>query len=107
MSARSGNIDKGMQISLRTGELFTQRRVSSQISLKLLLCFLMRFPINLLRRSLIPSVSTFLFHRKMLHVIPIPALSDNYMYLIIDEKTKQAAAVDPVEPEKVCRNARS
>ena len=31
----------------------------------------------------------------------IPALEDNYMYLIIDEETQQCAAVDPVEPEKV------
>ena len=31
----------------------------------------------------------------------IPALSDNYMYLLIDEKTKDCAVVDPVEPEKV------
>ena len=31
----------------------------------------------------------------------IPALDDNYMYLLIDEKTKDAAIVDPVEPEKV------
>ncbi|XP_046545916.1 hydroxyacylglutathione hydrolase, mitochondrial-like isoform X2 [Haliotis rubra] len=31
----------------------------------------------------------------------IPALEDNYMYLLIDEDTKQCAAVDPVEPEKI------
>ncbi|KAK7500779.1 hypothetical protein BaRGS_00008023 [Batillaria attramentaria] len=31
----------------------------------------------------------------------IPALEDNYMYLIIDEQTQECAAVDPVEPEKV------
>nr|CAB3251763.1 hydroxyacylglutathione hydrolase, mitochondrial-like [Phallusia mammillata] len=31
----------------------------------------------------------------------IPALEDNYMYLLIDEKTNQAAAVDPVEPDKI------
>ncbi len=31
----------------------------------------------------------------------IPALDDNYMYLLIDEKTKDAAIVDPVEPDKV------
>ena len=33
----------------------------------------------------------------------LPALSDNYMYLVIDKKTKQAAIVDPVEPEKVTK----
>ena len=31
----------------------------------------------------------------------VPAWTDNYMYLLIDDKTKQCAAVDPVEPEKV------
>lgn len=31
------------------------------------------------------------------------ALDDNYMYLIYDEKTKEAAVVDPVEPDKVLR----
>ena len=31
----------------------------------------------------------------------LPALSDNYMYLVIDKNTKQAAVVDPVEPDKV------
>ncbi|EDO47915.1 predicted protein [Nematostella vectensis] len=31
----------------------------------------------------------------------LPALSDNYMYLLVDPKTKEAAVVDPVEPEKV------
>ncbi|RWS15291.1 hydroxyacylglutathione hydrolase-like protein [Dinothrombium tinctorium] len=31
----------------------------------------------------------------------LPALSDNYMYLIVDETSKEAAIVDPVEPVKV------
>ncbi|KFM77441.1 Hydroxyacylglutathione hydrolase, mitochondrial, partial [Stegodyphus mimosarum] len=31
----------------------------------------------------------------------LSALDDNYMYLIIDEKTKKAGIVDPVEPKKV------
>lgn len=31
----------------------------------------------------------------------LPALTDNYMYLLIDEDTKEAAIVDPVEPVKV------
>ena len=31
----------------------------------------------------------------------IPALTDNYMYLLIDENSKECAAIDPVEPEKV------
>lgn len=33
----------------------------------------------------------------------MPALDDNYMYLIIDESTKEAAVVDPVEPKKVLK----
>ncbi|GFU16178.1 hydroxyacylglutathione hydrolase, mitochondrial [Nephila pilipes] len=33
------------------------------------------------------------------------ALDDNYMYLIIDEKTKKAAVVDPVEPKSVLKAA--
>lgn len=31
----------------------------------------------------------------------VPALSDNYMYLLIDEKSNTCAAVDPVEPKKL------
>ncbi|KAL0279631.1 UNVERIFIED_CONTAM: hypothetical protein PYX00_001144 [Menopon gallinae] len=31
----------------------------------------------------------------------LPALSDNYMYLLIDDETLQAAVVDPVEPDSV------
>eukprot|EP00112_Aurelia_sp_Birch-Aquarium-sp1_P017953 Seg4218.4 transcript_id=Seg4218.4/GoldUCD/mRNA.D3Y31 product="Hydroxyacylglutathione hydrolase mitochondrial" protein_id=Seg4218.4/GoldUCD/D3Y31 len=31
----------------------------------------------------------------------LPALDDNYMYLLIDEKTNDAAIIDPVEPAKV------
>ena len=31
----------------------------------------------------------------------VSALSDNYMYLLIDEETQECAVVDPVEPEKV------
>ncbi|KAA0067033.1 hydroxyacylglutathione hydrolase cytoplasmic [Cucumis melo var. makuwa] len=31
----------------------------------------------------------------------IRCLEDNYSYLIIDESTKEAAVVDPVEPEKI------
>lgn len=39
---------------------------------------------------------------KILHV---PCLEDNYSYIIIDEASKDAAAVDPVEPEKVLQVA--
>lgn len=39
---------------------------------------------------------------KILHV---PCLEDNYSYIIIDEISKEAAVVDPVEPEKVLQVA--
>jgi len=38
-----------------------------------------------------------------MRVIPVSALSDNYMYILIDEKTKVCAVVDPVEPEKLLK----
>ncbi|KAK2704004.1 hydroxyacylglutathione hydrolase, mitochondrial-like isoform X2 [Artemia franciscana] len=31
----------------------------------------------------------------------VPALKDNYMYLLVDKESGNAAAVDPVEPEKL------
>jgi len=31
----------------------------------------------------------------------LPALSDNYMYLLMDDTTRQAAIIDPVEPDTV------
>ena len=31
----------------------------------------------------------------------LPALSDNYMYLLVDTNTNKAAIVDPVEPDTV------
>ena len=30
-------------------------------------------------------------------VVPVPALEDNYMYVVIDEETKQCGVVDPVD----------
>ncbi|NP_001396525.1 hydroxyacylglutathione hydrolase, mitochondrial isoform 9 [Mus musculus] len=36
----------------------------------------------------------------------LPALTDNYMYLIIDEDTQEAAIVDPVQPQKVIEAAK-
>mmetsp|Transcript_16779 Transcript_16779/g.28322 ORF Transcript_16779/g.28322 Transcript_16779/m.28322 type:complete len:540 (+) Transcript_16779:297-1916(+) len=32
-------------------------------------------------------------------VVPVPILTDNYGYLIVDHATKQCAAVDPADPE--------
>lgn len=36
----------------------------------------------------------------------LPALQDNYMYMIICEETREAALVDPVEPDKCLKAAR-
>lgn len=38
-------------------------------------------------------------------IVPVPCLADNYAYLIVDESSGEAAAVDPVEPEKVLQAA--
>eukprot|EP00271_Cylindrocystis_brebissonii_P016368 TRINITY_DN3983_c0_g1_i1.p1 TRINITY_DN3983_c0_g1~~TRINITY_DN3983_c0_g1_i1.p1 ORF type:complete len:258 (+),score=79.20 TRINITY_DN3983_c0_g1_i1:208-981(+) len=40
-------------------------------------------------------------------IIPVPVLSDNYAYLLVDEASGSAAAVDPVEPEKVLAAAQA
>uniref|UniRef100_A0A8R1TTZ8 hydroxyacylglutathione hydrolase n=1 Tax=Onchocerca volvulus TaxID=6282 RepID=A0A8R1TTZ8_ONCVO len=48
----------------------------------------------------IKKISTTAVNRKM-KVLPIPALSDNYMYLLIDEKTNNAAIVDPVNLKSI------
>ncbi|KXN65673.1 hydroxyacylglutathione hydrolase [Conidiobolus coronatus NRRL 28638] len=37
-------------------------------------------------------------------VLPVACLEDNYSYLVLDEKTNQVFAVDPVEPEKVLKS---
>ncbi|KJH47899.1 hydroxyacylglutathione hydrolase [Dictyocaulus viviparus] len=38
---------------------------------------------------------------KMMKVVPVRALEDNYMYLVYSEKDLQGFAVDPVEPQKI------
>ncbi|BHF68143.1 hypothetical protein SprV_0301117300 [Sparganum proliferum] len=38
-----------------------------------------------------------------MRVVTIPALQDNYMYLVIDDSSKQCAAVDPVAPSTVLK----
>ncbi|KAI3990175.1 hypothetical protein MKX01_029153 [Papaver californicum] len=37
----------------------------------------------------------------MMEIVEIPCLEDNYSYLIIDETSKEAAVVDPVEPDEI------
>jgi len=36
-----------------------------------------------------------------MRVVPIPVNADNYQYLVMDERSKKAAIVDPVDVEKV------
>ncbi|XP_065846835.1 hydroxyacylglutathione hydrolase, mitochondrial-like [Oscarella lobularis] len=43
---------------------------------------------------------------RSMKIRPVPALQDNYMYLLIDEKTHKAAAIDPVEPENIISAAK-
>lgn len=63
------------------------------------------------RRGLGPALLGVLYHTDLrknltveqsaMKVEVLPALTDNYMYLIIDDDTKEAAIVDPVQPQKV------
>ncbi|XP_003417826.1 hydroxyacylglutathione hydrolase, mitochondrial isoform X1 [Loxodonta africana] len=63
------------------------------------------------RRGLGPALLGVLFHHTVrksmmveqaaMKVELLPALTDNYMYLVIDKDTKEAAIVDPVQPQKV------
>ncbi|KFH00219.1 hydroxyacylglutathione hydrolase [Toxoplasma gondii VAND] len=39
-------------------------------------------------------------------VMLVPTLSDNYAYLLVDRETKEAACVDPAEPQKVLAAAK-
>ncbi|VDN55795.1 unnamed protein product [Dracunculus medinensis] len=45
--------------------------------------------------------------RNMMRIVVLPALSDNYMYLLIDNTTKQAAIVDPVDVTKITKAVES
>lgn len=38
-------------------------------------------------------------------VIPVPVRSDNYAYLLVDEESKKAAAIDPYDLPKVAASA--
>ena len=40
-------------------------------------------------------------HLGKMRIKLIPALADNYMYLLIDDKTNSCALVDPVKPDDV------
>ncbi|OQR71345.1 hydroxyacylglutathione hydrolase [Tropilaelaps mercedesae] len=51
--------------------------------------------------GLAPESLEILLKRTMADVRILEAFSDNYMYLVICPKTKEAAVVDPAEPQKV------
>lgn len=57
------------------------------------------FNSTLLSRNLRTSART------TMKVIPVPVRSDNYAYLLIDEKSKKAVAVDPYDLPKVSSSA--
>ena len=58
-----------------------------------------RFSPTLLSRNLRTSART------TMKVIPVPVRSDNYAYLLVDEESKKAAAVDPYDLPKVVSSA--
>ncbi|CAH7689780.1 beta-lactamase-like protein, partial [Phakopsora pachyrhizi] len=41
-----------------------------------------------------------------MRVIPVPVRSDNYSYLLVDERSGLTAAIDPFDPQKVIQRAR-
>ncbi|XP_029584579.1 hydroxyacylglutathione hydrolase, mitochondrial isoform X1 [Salmo trutta] len=49
----------------------------------------------------IPIRKSLLVAQSDMKVELLPALTDNYMYLLIDEESKEAAIIDPVAPVKV------
>lgn len=58
-----------------------------------------RFNPALLSRNIRTSART------TMKVIPIPVRSDNYAYLLVDEESKKAAAIDPYDLPKVASSA--
>jgi hypothetical protein len=42
-----------------------------------------------------------------MNIVPIEALSDNYMYLLVDVASGECAAVDPAEPKKVLEQVKN
>ena len=43
--------------------------------------------------------------RATMKVIPVPVRSDNYAYLLVDEESKKAVAVDPYDVPKIASSA--
>jgi hydroxyacylglutathione hydrolase len=44
--------------------------------------------------------------RRTMRVVPVPVREDNYAYLLIDEPSNQAAAVDVFDTDKVTAKAK-
>lgn len=59
---------------------------------------------NLRVHHMLPSFRSHIFARTM-KVIPVPVREDNYAYLLVDERSKKAAAVDPYDVPKVATAA--
>lgn len=59
---------------------------------------------SLLRSSLrlFPRIP---FQHRTMKIVPVPVRDDNYAYLLIDEPTRKAAAVDPYDVAKVTEAA--
>ena len=57
------------------------------------------FNTTLVRRNLSTAA------RAKMKVIPVPVRSDNYAYLLVDEESKKAVAVDPYDVPKVASSA--
>ena len=57
------------------------------------------FNTTLVKRNLSTSA------RATMKVIPVPVRSDNYAYLLVDEESKKAVAVDPYDVPKVASSA--
>ncbi|CAK8695928.1 hydroxyacylglutathione hydrolase, mitochondrial-like [Clavelina lepadiformis] len=60
---------------------------------------------DIAKRLLTYHSKPFNSYLKNMRVKIVPALEDNYMYLLVDETTNEAAAVDPVEPDKIIKAA--
>ncbi|KAG2455222.1 GLO2 protein, partial [Polypterus senegalus] len=58
-------------------------------------------PVRVGTSSVHTSQRTLLVAQSDMRIELLPALTDNYMYLLIDDETHEAAIVDPVEPHKV------
>ncbi len=75
----------------------TQR---NDLSIKQLLCHMQTLP---LRRA--STFSKSFLQTIAMKVVPVPVREDNYAYLLIDEESQTAAAVDPFDVAKVASAA--